>query len=59
MKIVAFDATASDVPKGFDVEGYPTLFFLPASTKKPVPYDGARETDSMISFIKKHRTTSK
>jgi hypothetical protein len=57
VKIVAFDATAGDVPKGYDVQGYPTLFFVPADTKKPISYDGERELDAMVSFIEKHRTT--
>ena len=52
VKIAAMDATAHDVPKNFDVQGYPTLYFLPAGSKKPVSYDGAREEKAMIEFIK-------
>jgi hypothetical protein len=29
------DATANNVPAGFDVAGYPTIFYLPAGSKKP------------------------
>eukprot|EP01035_Chromulina_nebulosa_P022820 gene22820-29553_t len=36
--IAAMDATASTVPKGFDVSGYPTIYFVPANTKKPIAY---------------------
>ena len=59
MKITAFDATAGTVPSGYDVQGYPTLYFLPADTKKPVPYEGGRDTDSIVSYINAKRTTSK
>merc|ERR1712213_92268 len=31
--IVKMDATANDVPAGFDVRGFPTLFWLPSDTK--------------------------
>lgn len=59
VKIGAFDATAGDVPSGFNVEGYPTVLFYPANTKKPVPYEGPRETSAMIDYIEKHRSTKK
>jgi protein disulfide isomerase family A protein 3 len=52
------DATAHTVPKGYDVQGYPTLFFLPAGAKKPIAYDGEREASAMEAFIKKNRVTS-
>mmetsp|Transcript_15034 Transcript_15034/g.20614 ORF Transcript_15034/g.20614 Transcript_15034/m.20614 type:complete len:415 (+) Transcript_15034:310-1554(+) len=56
--IAAMDATANTVPKGFDVSGYPTLYFVPADTKKPKLYDGGRDMSSFIAYIKSHRTTS-
>lgn len=56
--VAAFDATASDVPPGYDVQGYPTLFFLPADTKTPVSYEGGREAPDMIDFLKSSRTTT-
>merc|ERR1719433_1569617 len=37
--IVKMDATANDVPPGYDVRGFPTLFWVPSDTKKPVAYD--------------------
>lgn len=57
--VAAFDATASDVPAGFEVQGYPTLFFLPADTKKAVSYEGGRDATGMISFLEESRTTNK
>lgn len=51
--VAAMDATEHDVPEGFDVQGYPTVLFLPNGAKdKPMSYDGARELNSMVSFIK-------
>ena len=35
--IAKFDATANDVPTGFDVSGFPTLFWMPKGGK-PVQY---------------------
>ena len=37
--VAAMDATAHDVPEGFDVSGYPTVYFQPAGGE-PVSYDG-------------------
>merc|ERR1719500_1870195 len=45
VEIVKMDATANDVPPEFDVKGFPTLFWLPKGTKKPVSYNGGRELD--------------
>ena len=58
--IAAMDATAHEVPAGFNVEGYPTLFFLAADKKgTPVAYEGGRDEASMSKFINKHRSTPK
>eukprot|EP00094_Tigriopus_californicus_P001124 TCALIF_01087-PA protein Name:"Similar to PDIA3 Protein disulfide-isomerase A3 (Gallus gallus)" AED:0.03 eAED:0.03 QI:0/0/0/0.66/1/1/3/0/490 len=51
VEIVKMDATANDVPSGFDVRGFPTLFWLPKSTKKAVAYQGGRELDDFVKFI--------
>lgn len=51
--VAAMDATAHDIPEGFDVQGYPTIMFLANGAKdKPVSYDEARDPQSMINFIK-------
>jgi len=55
--IVKMDATANDVPSGWDVRGFPTLFWLPSDTKKPVPYNGGRELDDFVKYIAEKATT--
>jgi hypothetical protein len=46
------DATANDVPQGFEVTGFPTIYFVPANNQ-PVKYTGNRELDDLINFIDK------
>ena len=37
------DGTANDLPPGFEIKGYPTIFFVPGTAKhEPVLYDGDR-----------------
>lgn len=55
--IVKFDAVSNDVPKGFEVRGYPTLFWLPRDAKnKPEPYNSERKLDDFVQFIAAHAT---
>ncbi|CAK9293986.1 unnamed protein product [Gordionus sp. m RMFG-2023] len=55
--IAKMDATANDVPSIYKVQGYPTLYWVPKNKKdSPIPYDGPRETDGMVSYIAKHAT---
>jgi len=57
--IGAMDATANDPPSNFNVEGYPTLYFVPANAKdSPISYDGSRDKASMKKFIKSHASIS-
>jgi protein disulfide isomerase family A protein 3 len=56
VEIVKMDATANDVPSGYDVRGFPTLYWLPAGTKKPVSYDGGRELDDFVKYIAEKAT---
>jgi len=53
--VAKIDATANDFDRSrFEVKGYPTLFFVPAKAgAKPIPYEGEREVDDMVKFIKK------
>jgi protein disulfide-isomerase A1 len=37
-----------------NVQGFPTLIFFPAGPKKAQEYDGSRDLDGMLSFIKKN-----
>ena len=51
--IAAMDATAHDPPAGYEVSGYPTIYFKPAGGT-PVSYDGEREVDDMKAYIQTH-----
>lgn len=57
VEIVKMDATANDVADGYDVRGFPTLFWVPSATKKPEPYQGGRELDDFVKFIAEKATT--
>lgn len=48
-----FDATANDVPAGFDVQGFPTLYWIPKGGD-PVKYQGGREVKDFTDYLKKH-----
>merc|ERR1712111_49041 len=57
VEIVKMDATANDVPPQFDVKGFPTLYWLPKDSKKPVSYNGGRELDDFVKYIAEHATS--
>lgn len=38
-------------------QGFPTLFWLPKDTKKPVSYNGGRELDDFVKYIAEHATS--
>lgn len=58
--VAKIDHSKNDVDTYAQIEGYPTLLFYPANgeidektgLRIPVPYEGARELDSFIDFIK-------
>jgi protein disulfide isomerase family A protein 3 len=54
--IIKMDATANDVPEQFEVRGFPTLFWLPKGSKKPVKYESGRELQDFIKYIAKEAT---
>jgi len=47
------DATANEI-EGVAIEGFPTLKFYPAETKVPIDFDGERNEETIIDFIKLH-----
>ncbi|XP_033120554.1 protein disulfide-isomerase A3-like [Anneissia japonica] len=53
--IAKMDATANDVPQPFEVRGFPTLYWAPMSGK-PKKYEGGREIDDFVSYIKREAT---
>ena len=56
--IAAADATSLEVPSEFDVAGYPTVYWVPASGPSKA-YDGARDFASMVEFVKENRSQGK
>lgn len=41
--VAKMDATANDVPPGFKVDGFPTIYFIKATDKEnPVTFNGER-----------------
>jgi len=55
--IAKMDATANDVPKIYDVKGFPTLYWSPKGAKKnPKRYEGGREVDDFMKYIAKEAT---
>ncbi|CAF1189785.1 unnamed protein product [Rotaria magnacalcarata] len=51
--LAQMDATANDIPQGFEVTGYPTIFIVPTNNK-PVKYEGNRDIDDLVNFINKN-----
>ena len=37
-------------------QGFPTLYWLPKDTKKPVAYNGGRELDDFVKYISEKAT---
>jgi len=59
--IAKLDATENDTPNsGVEVQGFPTLYFYPAGSKKaPIAYEGSRSVEDLTTFIKKHAVAAK
>mmetsp|Transcript_20419 Transcript_20419/g.64474 ORF Transcript_20419/g.64474 Transcript_20419/m.64474 type:complete len:426 (-) Transcript_20419:440-1717(-) len=53
--IAKFDADAHTVPSGYDVQGFPTIFYVPKGGT-PEPYNGDRTADAMADFIRGKRS---
>lgn len=55
--IAKMDATANDVPKPYEVRGFPTLYFAPKGSKEnPKSYEGGREVDEFIKYLAREST---
>ena len=63
MIVTALDADSHPVPDGFDVQGFPTIMFLPAAVdgERPlaIPYEGARSAAAMSAFIQANAVSLK
>merc|ERR1712146_136706 len=53
LTLAKVDATENEVP-GVAIQGFPTLKYWKAGNPNPVDYDGPRETDGIIDWIKKN-----
>lgn len=54
LQIVKMDATDNDAPPQFQVQGFPTLFFVPKGQyNNPKKYEGEREYDNFIQYLEK------
>ncbi|GAB1599379.1 protein disulfide-isomerase A4-like [Argonauta hians] len=57
--IAKMDATANDVPTGYEAEGFPTIYFAPTNNKEnPILYEGGRQLKDFVEFLEKHKTVS-
>jgi len=55
--IAKIDATANDVDKSFNIQGFPTLLLFPRGDKSnPVRFEGERTHEGMKTFIFSHIT---
>jgi len=55
--IVKMDATINDVPKPFEVIGFPSIYWLPSNDKdSPGKYEGKQQFDHFIACIARFAT---
>lgn len=54
--IVKFDATANDIPPGFELKGYPTFFWMAKEAKMPHTYGSSHKLKTFLKFISRHAT---
>lgn len=52
--IAKMDATKNDAPADYKAQGYPTLHFFPAGSKKGVSYDGGRTVEDFVKYFKEN-----
>jgi len=51
MVIADYNVDSNDLPSGFEVRGFPTMFWVPAGGA-PKKYEGGRETADLIKYVK-------
>ncbi|KAF7646553.1 hypothetical protein LDENG_00185780 [Lucifuga dentata] len=57
--IAKMNAVDNDIPLGYDVQGYPTIYFAAAGKKdEPTRYEGGREVKDFLRFLKREATRS-
>ncbi|CAM9157085.1 unnamed protein product [Discosporangium mesarthrocarpum] len=56
--VAKMDADSHTPPENFEVLGFPTFYFVKANDKaNPIQYNGGRDTDSFLEFIRSSGTT--
>eukprot|EP01098_Paradermamoeba_levis_P000001 TRINITY_DN0_c0_g1_i1.p1 TRINITY_DN0_c0_g1~~TRINITY_DN0_c0_g1_i1.p1 ORF type:complete len:252 (-),score=103.30 TRINITY_DN0_c0_g1_i1:150-905(-) len=48
--VAKVDATSNDIP--VNIQGFPTLLYYKAGSSEPISYDGGRDLDSLLNFVK-------
>ncbi|KAM6974573.1 protein disulfide-isomerase A3-like [Tautogolabrus adspersus] len=57
--IAKMNAMENDVPSGYDVQGFPTIYFAPVGRKdEPIRYEGTRELKDFLKFLKREASHS-
>ncbi|SCA48534.1 protein disulfide isomerase, putative [Plasmodium ovale] len=57
--IAKMDGTLNESPvKDFEWSGFPTIFFIKAGSKVPLPYEGERSLKGFVDFLNKHATNT-
>uniref|UniRef100_A0A8C6P4B7 Protein disulfide-isomerase A3 n=1 Tax=Nothobranchius furzeri TaxID=105023 RepID=A0A8C6P4B7_NOTFU len=55
--IAKMNAVYNDIPLGYDVQGFPTIYFAPVGKKdEPIRYQGTRELKDFLKFLKSEAT---
>eukprot|EP00045_Choanoeca_perplexa_P005880 m.49191 g.49191 ORF g.49191 m.49191 type:complete len:475 (+) comp13348_c0_seq1:76-1500(+) len=54
--IAKIDATSNDLPASLPAKGYPSIFWVPAGSKKPEKYSGGRDMKDLVAHIKSKAT---
>lgn len=56
--IAKIDATVNDVPPAFRPEGYPSIVLVRKGTTQPQQYDGPRELDALLKFLREQTSAA-
>ncbi|XP_069024851.1 protein disulfide-isomerase A3-like [Embiotoca jacksoni] len=57
--IAKMNAVDNDVPLGYNVQGFPTIYFSPVGKKEePIRYEGSRELRDFLKFLKREASRS-
>ncbi|KAM9339739.1 protein disulfide isomerase family A, member 8 [Symphorus nematophorus] len=57
--IAKMNAADNDVPLGYDVQGFPTIYFAKVGRKdEPIRYEGGRELKDFLKFLKREASHS-